>query len=56
MDELLGHGSELVDTRIPLDFSENVSAVEFSVAYGTKENGKENYWKKLQTRSLLQWW
>ena len=36
IDELFGHGSELVDTSMPLDISENVVAVEFSVAYGEK--------------------
>ena len=37
IDELFGHGSELVDTSMPLDISENVVAVEFSVAYGAKK-------------------
>ena len=40
-DELFGHGSELVDTSMPLDISENVVAVEFSVAYGAKKDVRE---------------
>ena len=41
IDELFGHGSELVDTSMPLDISENVVAVEFSVAYGAKKDVRE---------------